>query len=145
MSRPVIRRCPTASRKRAGERGATAFETVFVVLLMMLALVGLFDFGLAVRSYNALGFVSREAARYASVRSVTSRDPATAASVTAFARGLRAGIDPAKLQVSVTWSPTNSRGSSVRVATNYAYVPMLGLLPFEGVALSSHSQRTITE
>lgn len=129
---------------RAPQRGATALEMALLTPILFALTIGAFEVGRAVWTKHTLTHVAREAARYASVRSVTSDDPVTASMVEARAKSEANGIDPEYLQVLTTWSPTNEAGATVHVQVSYQFQPSTALVPFKTLELTSNAQRVIS-
>ena len=129
----------------ASQKGAATLETAIVLLLVMMLTVGILDFALGVRSYNSIAYAAREGARYASVHSRQSRDPATADKIAALVLSQLVLVNESAVKVSAVWTPTNTRGSTVRVDVSYPYQTMMRLLPFRTIDLTSSSQMIISE
>jgi Flp pilus assembly protein TadG len=129
---------------RRKERGSTVAEMAILTPLLFLLTIAAFELGRAVWTKHTLSHVAREAARYASVRSITSDDPATVAKVQARAEEAAVGIDPALLDVDTTWSPSNQAGGTVRVHIQYDFHPITPLVPVSSITLTSNSQRIIS-
>jgi Flp pilus assembly protein TadG len=137
-----------AVRKRAGtmrsQRGAAAAEFALILPLFLLMVVGAIDFGRAFWAKNTLANVAREATRYASVRSVKSKDPATPEKVAGKVFGVTGPLDPETVHVQTTWEPSNSPGATVRVDVSYTFEPILPLLFIESIELTGSSQKIIS-
>jgi len=130
---------------RASQKGAATLEMAIVLLLVVMLTVGVLDFALGVRAYNSIAYAAREGARYASVHSRQSRDPATADKIAARVLSQLVLVNESTVQVSAVWTPTNTRGSTVRVDVSYPYQTMTRLLPFRTLNLTSSSQTIISE
>jgi len=135
------RRRSQPSRER--ECGSAITEMALLVPLIVLLTLGAFELGRGVWTKHTLSHISREAARYASVRSARSDDPATAVKVASRARSEAAGIDLDRLEVVTTWNPGNQPNARVRVQVSYEFEPVTPLLPFESITLTSNSERVI--
>jgi hypothetical protein len=128
-------------------RAATIVESAVVYPVLMLFVIGLIVAALGVFRYQELASLSREGARWASVRGAkyaasTGNAPATDSDVFNQAIQPRAVIlDPANLNYSVTWNPDNRQGSTVTVTLTYNWVPEAFL---GGITLSSTSTMTIS-
>jgi hypothetical protein len=57
--------------RRSNERGQSLVETALVLPILLLILMGIFDFGRAVFAFNAVSNAAREAARVAIVNQTT--------------------------------------------------------------------------
>ena len=126
-------------RLARGPRGQTMVEFALALPLLILLLVGVFDFGRAIFAYNTINNAAREAARLAIVDQTFADIRAEAA---AAAAGLN--IDPTTVQVDFRDSDTAAAGSCndevntptvvgciavVRVPYNFdAATPLIGAL-----------------
>jgi Flp pilus assembly protein TadG len=131
------------TRPTARDRGAAMVEMAILTPLLFLLTLGAFELGRGVWTKHTLSHVAREAARYASVRSVTSDDPATAGKIEARAKSAATGVDTSKMNVTTTWNPSNQQGGTVRVQVSYNFKPVTALIPFKSLTLTSNSQRVI--
>jgi Flp pilus assembly protein TadG len=134
----------TLARKRR-DAGAGLLELAIVLVLLMLVTIGIVDFALGIRAYNALGYAAREGARYASVRSRQSRDPATADKIAARVLSQLVLMNESDVKVMATWTPSNTRGATVRVDVSYPYRTLTQVLPFQSIELTSSSEVIISE
>src|SRR5947209_12340412 len=97
-------------------RGAVMVESAIVYPLLFLLLFGLIVGGLCVFRYQQMVLLSREAARYASVRGSasqkeTNQAPPTVAQITQLVvLPLSAGMEPDKVTVQIQWiSPATNK------------------------------------
>jgi len=128
---------------RNRQRGTGAVELAILTPVLFMLTLGAFELGRGVWTKHTLSHAAREAARYASVRSKTSDDPATNATITARAKAAAVGIDASLLTVTTTWNPSNTTGATVRVQLSYNFKPVTALIPFKTLTLTSNSQRVI--
>jgi len=141
----VVGEAATSWGKRwRGQRGAAAAEFALVLPLFLLLVVGAIDFGRAFWAKNTLANVAREATRYAAVRSIKSKDPATPEKIEGKVYGVTAPLNPDEVHVSTTWIPSNSPGATVQVDVSYTFQPILPLLFIESIELTSHSSMIIS-
>jgi Flp pilus assembly protein TadG len=112
--------------------------------VLFLLTIGALELGRGLWVKHMLSHVATEAARYASVRSLVSDEPATAASVAARARSEVMGINPEDVAVETIWNPSNQPGSTVQVRVNYEFRPLTALLPATAIHLRGDSQRIIS-
>ena len=131
-------------RQHPSERGNVAAEVALALPVLLFVLLGIVDIGRGVAAKAALGSAARAATRYASVRSVTSGDPATTDKIRSYLRGNVSGIDPEQVGVTAVWDPTNTRGSKVQVNVSYNFVPAMPFIPIQSIALSSSSESIIS-
>jgi Flp pilus assembly protein TadG len=129
-------------RREKNRSGATVVECAFIYPLFFLIVVGLVVGCLGVFRYQELASLSREAARWASVRghqyqNATGETAATAKDVYDNVIKPKAKlVDATDLTYSVTWDPDNRQGSKVTVTVTYHWVPEA---VFGGIDLTSTS------
>jgi Flp pilus assembly protein TadG len=136
---------------RKQQRGATLVETAFGLMLFLLVIFGIMEYGRVVWIYTTLAELSREGSRYAAVHGSSSKVPAggtpfnQANAVAAIRTAIlphAIGLVPAALTVTATWSPNNDPGSMVTVTVTYSSASISGLIPVP--SLSSRSTAPIT-
>jgi Flp pilus assembly protein TadG len=142
LSKRVPRHDCQPCRRR--ERGAAAAEFAIILPVFFLLVMGAVDFGRAFWTKNTLANVAREATRYASVRSLRSQDPATLTKIKGVILGQSGPLDPEKMVVTASWTPTNNPGGSVRVDVSYPFEPVLPLLFFESIGMTSSSTMIVS-
>ncbi len=109
---------------RRREAGQALVETALVLPVLLIILMGVFDFGRAIYAYNAVSNAAREAARVAIV------DQNNGAVV---AEGKRAalGLDPAAVNVTFPVPPCSLIGCTATVSVDHewrAITPLIGNL-----------------
>ncbi len=120
----------------AGEDGGAALEVALVLPVFLLMVMGAMQFGIVLFGYCTASFAARNAARYASVHSSASLNPATATTVQqAITPWLWMGSAVGTPTIAVSWSGGNTVGYPVRVAVTQTYNVVL---PF-----SSRTQLTM--
>ena len=126
-------------------RGSTLVESTFALASFALLLAGIMELGLVGLAANSVAFAAQRAARYASVRGSASGHAASVSDVRGIAQQCAAPLPSRSLDVSVTWSPDKSPGSTVQVQVTYSLRP--DLLPFSGNMLTfrSTSRQTIVQ
>jgi Flp pilus assembly protein TadG len=140
------------------ERGQVLVEFALSILIFLVLVFGVLDFGRALYAYHAVSYAARAGTRYASVRGATcnvvSGCPATQSSVTSYIESVSPNLSPSNLTVSVSWvtgnngcpagtSPTNSPGCSVQVAISYKFIWLFSFLP--ATTMTSTSQMVISQ
>jgi Flp pilus assembly protein TadG len=141
------------------ERGQVLVEFALSVLMFLVLILGILDFGRALYAYHAVGYAARAGTRYAVVRGAACNGavagcPATQSSVTSYVESLSPNLNPSDLTVSVNWitgnngcpagtSPTNSPGCSVEVSISYKFVWLFSFLPM--TTMTSTSQMVISQ
>ena len=132
------------NRRRRNERGSVLVEFVFSFLLFFLvAFVGIMDIGQGIWAHNVLAHASHEAARYAIVRGADSLSPATASDIRDFLRSRAFFLDSDSVNVSVTWDPDTSPGSTVQITASYTFQPLVSMF-VPDIPLSSTAQMVMT-
>jgi Flp pilus assembly protein TadG len=112
------------------QRAQALIEMAIVLPVFLMLVLGIVDFGMALRSYITVTNSSREGARYAIVCPSTTSDDPIKNRVADYSNGLVKTDD-----VSVTWQTPTERCKSgnyvkVQAATDYTYITPLGsLLP----------------
>ena len=137
-------------RGAEGQRGSNLVEYGIVITLLLTMLFGLVDFGRALYAYHFVSEAAREATRYAMVRGSACTSPGCPASgsdIQNYVKNVPAGIDPAQLTVTPTWSPNNCNnpGCVVEVQVSYNFNFMLPFLPRNTVVMQSSSQMVISQ
>ena len=132
-----------ADRSRRGERGALSVEYAISVVVVALAIVGSVEFTRAIWVHNTIAYAAREGARYAAVRSSDSEEPATLATIQGRVHAEAVGLDPAEVNVSASWQPSNNTGATVTVNVSYNLGIITPLIPIEAIPLSTSSRRVI--
>jgi len=146
------------SSRRANQRGTAMFEYAIVVLISLMMLFGIVDFGRALYAYHFISNAAREGTRFASVRGNTctffaSDCPATRAQIRAFVKNVPQGINAAALTVTpnftnpnglpVCGSTQNYPGCGIQVRVDYNFSFIFPLMP-TSIAMSSTSEMIIS-
>ena len=106
----------THARRR--ERGQELVEFALILPLLLLLMVGIFEFGYVVFAYNTLSNAVREGARFGSVQ------PADETGILERAQRLTIGLDSTKL----TWDVDDSVSGRVSVSVEYEHTLFTGFL-----------------
>jgi Flp pilus assembly protein TadG len=140
------------------EQGQVLVEFALSVLVFLVLVFGILDFGRALYTYHAVSYAARAGTRYAIVRGSActgvSGCPATQGSVTSYIESVSPNLNPSDLNVSVNWvtgntgcpagtSPTDSPGCSVQVAITYKFIWLFSFLP--ATTMTSTSQMVISQ
>lgn len=126
-----------------GEEGQSLIEFALALPLLLVALMGIFDLGLAFYQYNTISNVAREGARYAIARehlpmsdsdfTAAASNPRSNAAAVAAAKTTGVGLDPNRLEVHILsetdWTQRNSWGYTVTATVTYSYTPITPLVP----------------
>lgn len=126
-------------------RGNSLLQFGFIAPIFFMAMMGTIDFGRAMWMSSTLQHIASEGSRFAAVRGAGNPTPATVSDVTNFVRGRAVGLDPATLNINITWSPDNTSGSTVTVQVDYPYeYLMIGFLPLDPIQMSFASTMVIS-
>jgi Flp pilus assembly protein TadG len=133
----------TMKRSRS-QRGAAIVESALVLIFLIMLVLGTFEFGRAVWTYNTIGYAGRMAARYAQVRGTET--PASDSQIAAVVADNVVGLNPELLTVATSWNPDRERGSTVTVQVNYpfSFALLLPGLSSSGLNLQSRSTAIVT-
>src|SRR5437870_11099901 len=112
---------PNGQHRRGprGQRGSAIVEFTLVALMFFSLVFGLVEFGRALFAYSTIASAAREGVRYATVHGSESKQPATTDDISAYVRTKAVGLN--NVVVAVTWLPTNTPGSTVRVQVRYTF------------------------
>jgi hypothetical protein len=132
-------------------------EFALVAPLFFLLLFGIIEAGRFVFYHEILANATREGARYAIVNGANvdpigcpSGPPApgsvscdtTGANVVAKVRSSAIGLG-GSVSVTPSWSPDNSRGSTVNVAAAFTYRPLVPIVPLPPITVTAESSLVI--
>jgi hypothetical protein len=87
--------------------------------------------------------LSREATRYAIVHGTASGNTATVAQIQGIVTSRSVGLDTSNFTTTVTFTPDETPGSTVKVAVAYSFYPIAPFIPVGPITLSSTSQMVI--
>ena len=130
---------------RRSQGGGVLIKAAFTLPLLLLMAAGIVEVGRAVYAQDALAEATRSAVRYAIVRGAASPEPATAGDIRERLRGRATGLDPGRLEVTVTYEPDNNPGSFVRVEADYRFELLLHAFPVDPITLHSRSRMMISQ
>ena len=118
-------------------------EGALVMLVFLGMIFGLLEFGRMVWSFGAISHGAREATRYAMVRGSSSGNTVTVSQIQGIVTSRSPGLDPSHTTTSVTFTPDQSAGSTVKVVVTYAFYPLAPYIPVGPINMKSTSQMTI--
>jgi Flp pilus assembly protein TadG len=124
-------------RRFGSRRGGTMVESALVFLVFAVLIAGILELGVIGFAGSSVAFAAHRAARFGSVRGSASGHPASVSDIQASATAYAAPLNPANVQVSVTWLPNNEPGSSVQVTVAFAIRP--AVLPLSATPLTLRS------
>jgi Flp pilus assembly protein TadG len=129
-------------RLRSDDRGATLVEFALVSFVYFLIVFGTMEFGRMIFDYNIVSTVTRDGARWASVRGNASGRTASPANVKDYVVSRSLGLlEPS--DVTVTWPTGNDPGDTVEITAQYTFTPTVPLLPQTARTLSSTARMII--
>jgi Flp pilus assembly protein TadG len=108
-----------STRNRRSQQGNALVEFALVFLLFLTLMVGLMEMGRMVWAYSTIDHATRQGARYAMAHG--SLNAATADQIQNVVLSNAVGLDPKKIVVKTTWSPSNQRGNIVQVQGRYQF------------------------
>lgn len=132
-------------RRRNGQRGSSIVELSISLLVFMVTLIGIMDFGRIAGAYNILAGATKEGARYAIVHGSMSGSAATNSDIQSIVQHWAIGLDPGSLNVTTTWAPGNTPGSTVQVVATYTITPILIWISGSSFTISSQSKMIISQ
>jgi Flp pilus assembly protein TadG len=151
----------STSRSSKRQRGATLVEQALMLPILAALFFGIVDMGRALYSYSYVSYITREATRWASVRSTNSFNGSSAGQVQTFVSSVTGlGLDPAAITSRTNYIPpangtplcpggtgvgNNKPGCVVQVTVNYNFKFLMPFLPAGRLNMSSESQMIITE
>lgn len=125
--------------RRRSDRGQSLVEVAFVLPVLLIILLAIFDFGRAIYAYNTVANSAREAARLAIVDQ-------NEAAIEQEARDSALALDPADITVAfATCSPPVKIGCPATVTVSYPWTsitPVIGSL-VGPIALESRTEMLI--
>ena len=131
-----MRHTPSSLRSESGQG---VVEFAFVLPLLLALVLGICQFGIAFNNYITLTDATRVGARKATVSRFLGDNGASGVTAT---RDAAAGLDPAKLVVTVTSTNWTAPGSDVTVTASYPYsIDILGWVVKAGSLTSTTDER----
>jgi Flp pilus assembly protein TadG len=132
------------------ERGSALVEFAAVFTVLFMFLFAIMDLSRALYAYHFVADAAREGTRYAMVRgstctSWTTACPAAASDIQTYLKNVPAGINPASLTATTTWTPDNTPGSVVQVEVQYNFKPIFPFIPKTALVMTSTSQVVISQ
>jgi Flp pilus assembly protein TadG len=108
--------------RRERSAGQSLVEVAFVLPVLLILLLGIFDFGRAIYAYNAVSNAAREAARVAIVDQ-------NATVVVAEGKRAALGLDPNAVNVTFPTPPCNLIGCTATVTVDHTWQAITPLFP----------------
>jgi Flp pilus assembly protein TadG len=140
----------SGTRRKCPQRGSAVLEFAVAFTTLFTFLFAIMDLSRALYSYHFIADAAREGTRYAMVRgssctSWTTACPASASDIQTYLKSVPAGINPASITVTTTWTPNNNPGSVVNVQVQYSFQPIFPLVPKGALVMTSSSQVVISQ
>ena len=126
-------------------RGTAMVESALVLLVFAVLIAGIMELGLIGFASNSVGFAAQRAARYAAVRGSGSGHPASTSDIQSVAQGYAAPLNSNSLTVTVTWTPNNNPGSTVRVQVAYSLKPSVLPISSKALTLQGTASQIVTQ
>jgi Flp pilus assembly protein TadG len=98
LSAAVVRR-GIDPQSLGSEQGQTLVEFALVLPILLLLVIGIFDFGTALNQKNELNFLANTAARYAEVNSCA---PCNGQTIETYVKGTAVGLKPSDISITFT-------------------------------------------
>jgi Flp pilus assembly protein TadG len=147
-------------RKRSGakaQRGSVLFEQALTLVFLLTVMFGIIDCARMLYAYHYVSHAAREATRWASVRSSTSRtlphsSQGAIQGMVSHVPGM--GLDSSKITATVNYlsppngspsCPANQPGCVVQVQVKYDYKFFFPFLPSDAVTMQSTSEMVISQ
>ena len=124
----------------------TEFALTFLLFLTMLS--GVFEIGRAIWTFNSLSHAAKEGVRYAMVHGALNPIGEDDPSIAEYAKNYAAGVNPADIEISISYDPDNQPGSMVTVTASYTMnfilARMFGLLSSDMELTGSATKTVVT-
>ena len=141
---PMLHRLRSSIQFIRDLRGTAAIEFAFVAPVLFTLTIGTIDVGRMVWSHSMLNHMAREATRYASVRGAESNNTVSKADMQTYVANRLIGVDPGEVNVTVTWTPSNSSGGTIFIQLDYQYNFLIGgLVGLDPIALQGDSAMVV--
>ena len=124
--------------KRRRQAGQSLVEVAFVLPVLLLMLLGIFDFGRAIYAYNAVANAAREAARVA----IVDQNPTA---VIAKGKSSALALDPNQVNVTFPAPPCAKIGCTASVTVDTQWRPITPIISafFQTIDFSSVTEMPI--
>ena len=152
----------TSSSARRNERGTILAEFSIGLMVLVLVIFGIADFGRALYAYHFVSLAPRQATRWATVRGSYCTEfatacPATSSDIAGYVTSIApGGVDTSQLITTATCgnpgvfgtrgpctSPNNSPGKVVNVTVQYNFLFLYGFVSTLSTTMSSSAQMII--
>ncbi len=136
---PALTEPPAADRRTRRSRGQAMVEFTLILPLLMLLILGIYQFGQTYADYIQVTNAARDGGR----KALVSRSDATGvADVTTTAKNATWWLDKSQITVTVSPSQPWAQGQTVTVTVSYPYsINLLGLVVSSGTLKSTTTVR----
>jgi Flp pilus assembly protein TadG len=124
-------------------RGAAAIEFALLLTPFLMVTFGIIELGIYGMEQQALLESVHAGVRYAVVHGSKSSSPATTASLQTMVQNASSVLTPSLVSVTVTFSPNNSPGSTVKIVATYPWSSVVPLLKLSSGTVTATSVSTI--
>ncbi len=124
-------------------RGAAAVEFALLLAPFLMVIFGIIELGIYGMEQQALQELVHAGVRYAVVHGSMSSAPATTSALQTMVQNGSSVLTPSSVSVTVTFSPNNSPGSTVKVAATYPWSSVVPLLKLSSGTITATSVATI--
>jgi len=124
-------------------RGAAAVEFALLLAPFLMVTFGIIELGIYGMDQQALLESVHAGVRYAIVHGSKSSSPATAAFLQTMVANGSSVLTPSLVSVTVTFSPNNSPGSTVKIVATYPWSSVVPLLKLSAATITATSVATI--
>ena len=129
-----------AARNR---RGAAAVEFALLITPFLMVTFGIIELGVYSMDQQALLESVHAGVRYAVVHGSKSSSPATTSSLQTMIQNGSSVLTPSSVSVTVTFSPNNNPGSTVKIVATYPWSSVVPLLKLSAATITATSVSTI--
>jgi Flp pilus assembly protein TadG len=125
------------------QRGAAAVEFALLLTPFLMVTFGIIELGSYGMVQQALLESVHAGVRYAVVHGSNSSSPATTFSLQTMVQNGSSALTPSSVSVTVTFSPNNNPGSTVKIVATYPWSSIVPLLNLSSAAVTATSVSTI--
>jgi Flp pilus assembly protein TadG len=131
------------SNPERNRAGAAAVEFALLLAPFLMVIFGIIELGTYGMDQQALLESVHAGVRYAVVHGSKSNSPATTSSLQAMVQNGNGVLTPSSVSVTVTFSPNNNPGSTVKIVATYTWSSIVPLLNLSSATITATSVSTI--
>jgi Flp pilus assembly protein TadG len=142
---------PTSTQRKISDRrknqqsGNGLVEGALVFLVLFVMIFGIMDFGRMIWTFTLLSHGAREATRYAMVHGTASGHTASVSQIQGIVTSRMVALSSSSVTSTVTFTPDQNPGSTVKVAVSYNFTPLSPYIPAATIPMKSTSQMVIIQ